>query len=43
MYEMHLGGILKLRDFGQTEFRSEGTEDFATKIQMLDDQIKGKL
>ena len=40
---MHPRGISKLRDLGRAEKQSADVEDFATAMQMLHEQVKGKL
>jgi hypothetical protein len=40
---MHPRGVSELRYLRQDEFQSAGEEDFATEMQKLHDQIKGKL
>jgi hypothetical protein len=43
LYGMKPRGVSKLRDLEQSEIRSIGAEDFATEIQKLHSQIRGKL
>jgi hypothetical protein len=42
MYGMNPRGVSELRDLKQSEFRSVGSEDFATDMQKIHNQIKDK-
>jgi hypothetical protein len=43
MYGMHPRGVSELRDLEQSEFKSDGAEDFVAEMQELHRKIKERL
>ena len=43
IFGMHLRGVYELRDLGKQEARSASAEDFAEKMQKLQEEVKDKL